>query len=207
MSSKQRNGLNFSESGKLGAIASKAIVRALKEKRIQDYLANPNKCKFCNNNIDYGRKNNIFCSHSCAASFNNKGVRKHGQLPPNCLICSAKTSYSARKYCSRECFFAGRKKESHKSITNGSVHHPYRLRNFLIETRGYGCEICKNSTWMNKPIPIELDHIDGNSSNNFVENLRLLCCNCHAQTETYKGKNVGQGRAKRRQRYREGKSY
>lgn len=36
-----------------------------------------------------------------------------------------------------------------------------------------------------------MDHIDGNTENNVKENLRLLCCNCHALTSTYKGKNIG----------------
>lgn len=36
-----------------------------------------------------------------------------------------------------------------------------------------------------------MDHIDGNTENNDKSNLRLLCCNCHALTPTYKGKNIG----------------
>lgn len=47
----------------------------------------------------------------------------------------------------------------------------------------------------------------GRSDNNILENLRLVCPNCHALTPTYKGKNAGNGRAKRRQRYIDGKSY
>jgi hypothetical protein len=62
-------------------------------------------------------------------------------------------------------------------------------KRFLIQERGHGCEICSYATWCNKPIPIELDHIDGNADNNVRENLRLICPNCHAQTDTYKSKN------------------
>jgi 5-methylcytosine-specific restriction endonuclease McrA len=42
---------------------------------------------------------------------------------------------------------------------------------------------------MEKPAPIELDHINGNHHDNRLENLRILCPNCHAQTDTYRGKN------------------
>ena len=51
------------------------------------------------------------------------------------------------------------------------------------------CECCGITEWNGKPAPIELDHIDGNRYNNTIENLRILCPNCHAQTDTYRGKN------------------
>lgn len=42
---------------------------------------------------------------------------------------------------------------------------------------------------MGQPIPLELDHIDGNHQNNALQNLRLLCPNCHALTPTFRDKN------------------
>ncbi len=48
------------------------------------------------------------------------------------------------------------------------------------------------SRFMNgRPIPLELDHINGRRDDNRLDNLRILCPNCHAQTETYRGKNIG----------------
>ena len=53
----------------------------------------------------------------------------------------------------------------------------------------YKCSNCKRTKWLGKNIPLELDHIDGNPSNNNLKNLRLLCPNCHALTPTYRGRN------------------
>ena len=61
----------------------------------------------------------------------------------------------------------------------------------LVAEKGHRCEVCSNDKWNGKPIPIELDHIDGDPENNDKANLRLICPNCHAQTETYKGRNIG----------------
>jgi 5-methylcytosine-specific restriction endonuclease McrA len=51
------------------------------------------------------------------------------------------------------------------------------------------CALCNGTHWLGQPIPLELDHIDGNRHNNSLSNLRMLCPNCHALTPTYRGKN------------------
>lgn len=53
------------------------------------------------------------------------------------------------------------------------------------------CAICgQSSTWNNKPLQFVLDHIDGDASNGFRDNLRLICPNCDSQLETFKSKNA-----------------
>ena len=81
------------------------------------------------------------------------------------------------------------------------------LRNYLIRKLGNQCSICDITTWRGKPVPLVMDHEDGNPDNNELKNLRLVCCNCDAQLPTYKAKNTGNGRHYRRQRYAQGKSY
>lgn len=62
-------------------------------------------------------------------------------------------------------------------------------RKILVEKYGYKCAECKNSNWNKKELTLQVDHIDGNNTNDAIENLRLLCPNCHSQTDTYCKRN------------------
>lgn len=47
-----------------------------------------------------------------------------------------------------------------------------------------------SGSWNNKELKLDLDHINGDPTDNRLDNLRFLCPNCHSQTNTYKGKNI-----------------
>jgi len=67
-----------------------------------------------------------------------------------------------------------------------------KLRQRLLQdgVKSKLCESCKLFVWNDQPIPLELDHIDGDKTNNELNNLRMLCPNCHAQTDHYRGRNM-----------------
>lgn len=82
-----------------------------------------------------------------------------------------------------------------ESIINGEYHQPYkgtRLKMRLIEAghKEHRCEHCGLTEWLGKPIPLQLHHKDGNHNNNTIDNLELLCPNCHSLTDTYAGRNI-----------------
>jgi 5-methylcytosine-specific restriction endonuclease McrA len=64
-----------------------------------------------------------------------------------------------------------------------------RLRRRIILEQNGKCNHCGIDKWNDKPIVLELEHIDGNHSNNERENLEAICPNCHSQTDTWRGKN------------------
>jgi 5-methylcytosine-specific restriction endonuclease McrA len=74
------------------------------------------------------------------------------------------------------------------------VHAKARLlKEGLLKALCYECGI---SDWRGKPLSLQIDHINGNSKDWRLENLRILCPNCHSQTETYCGKNIRKRRKK-----------
>lgn len=73
-------------------------------------------------------------------------------------------------------------------LSNQHTIQSHKLKKRLIK-EGYfthKCNECNLSIWRNKKISLELHHIDGNHKNNQLDNLTLLCPNCHAQTANYR---------------------
>lgn len=76
-------------------------------------------------------------------------------------------------------------------LSNEFPIQSYSLKNRLVREGifTWRCNKCGGTEWMGLPIPLELEHRDGNSKNNSLDNLELLCPNCHAQTPTYRSRN------------------
>ena len=84
------------------------------------------------------------------------------------------------------------KKKLDDVFTGKSHLVTHQLRSRLISEgyKEYKCEECGIDEWNGKRIGLELDHISGVRSDNSLENLRLLCPNCHSQTHTFRGRNI-----------------
>lgn len=76
-------------------------------------------------------------------------------------------------------------------LTNLRPISSFKLKNKLINSKlkSLCCERCLAVEWLGSPIPTELHHIDGNHENNHLNNLQILCRNCHALTTNFSGKN------------------
>jgi hypothetical protein len=125
-----------------------------------------------------------------------------------CLFCNTLVKRAADFYCDNKCQRGLQWKTTlDKITTNQSVENIGQARRYFKEKFPHSCMLCNSSLWTGQPIPLLIDHIDGNSENWFLTNLRKICPNCDALLPTFKSRNKGKGRAYRRARYAAGKSY
>ena len=177
------------------------------------------KCLQCSRSTT----NPKFCSRSCSATYNNslrvKIARGYKVKCKNCktviyripgshCVVVKRGEVVSNHFCNNSCQAEYSIKLSQKRVrATKEANTSADARRYLLQKHGHKCAICGRTTWNKEPIPLELDHKNGDSTNGKISNLRLICPNCHAQTPTYKGRNKGNGRHYRRQRYKEGKSY
>ena len=85
----------------------------------------------------------------------------------------------------------GPKRPINDYLSNKQTITSYKLKLRLLNDNifDYKCYQCNNTHWLGKQIPLELHHINGNSKDNTINNITLLCPNCHAFTSNYRSKN------------------
>jgi len=162
------------------------------------YEQNAAKCRFCGTSLPYIKRVNKFCNHSCAAK--STGKRPDPDTRVNCLRCESPIVGTGKVYCSIQCShrhktekFVARFLSNTSTVGSGSLP---AIRRYLIRIRGESCEECgwAITHTVTGNVPLEVDHRDGNYSNNQVENLRLICPNCHSLTPNFRNLNKGHGR-------------
>jgi hypothetical protein len=178
------------------------------EERIRLYNENPKLCLGCNRPLAYEKKKNDFCCHRCYGlyKYGKKMIYPDETPDKYCLQCGKELVGRNKRsniFCDKKCERLYKKllksKEKMISFNNGELSDE-RARNFFRKITDKICSICGLSEWNGLPIPLVVDHIDGNCDNNFPSNFRFVCCNCDAQLDTYKSKNKGNGRAYRRKK-------
>lgn len=149
---------------------------------------------------------NDLCSYGCGqiARFKNKSDSlmcddDHNKCPENRRKNreKLKTCYESGKIDAKKIYENKSKEAKERMNWNKGLFTGTKFeygcggnhKGLLIQERGHKCEECGSTEWLNKPITLELEHIDGDNQNNIKENLKLLCPNCHSYTDTWKGKN------------------
>jgi 5-methylcytosine-specific restriction endonuclease McrA len=156
------------------------------------------KCLSCNKDFQvYGNRKyqSVVCSRSCSHSY-FKRRKTDSRIISTCRNCNKEIKKYVRKgvYCSNACRDMYVNTELLSKFKQGKLTQRPTLRKILSKERGYNCAICKISNYNNNPITLQVNHIDGICTNNFPENLELLCPNCHSQSDTFGGRNKGKGR-------------
>lgn len=151
-------------------------------------------------------RNNRFCSRSCSAKVTNAQSPRRARIVRQCVQCHRDT-YNF-KYCGRDDCVNPYSYEQYikawltgnetGSLNNGEPTSFVRrwVRN-RDENKCIQCGWCEIHPVTGR-VPLAMDHIDGNASNNRPENLRMLCPNCHSLTPTFGNLNRGRGRGSRR---------
>lgn len=187
-------------SGHQGQLKSRETLKGKVKEYVQKYNDDPKLCLHCNQPIPYDKRQNNYCSQTCSAIVNNSKREYKAKEPFGfCRGCdSGLFKRWQTDFCSLMCQAKYRTANKIKDWLAGlikttkSIVHAY-----LITTFGYKCAVCECVDHCGKPLSLEIDHTDGNPSNNSPSNLRFICPNCHSQTAFYKGRNKGNGRKSR----------
>lgn len=190
-----------------GRFCSELCARGFSTKNEANYEKEAS-CKKCGKSFMVNKRaaaSNVLCPNCRLKS----KPHKQKDSPQRCCKMCGKTELRGRsQFCSKLCIsqyrWQARCLQIHAAgefkygLTNNAIPKRY-----MIHTSGHRCMICGQTEWMGKPVPLVLDHIDGNSDNYKLSNLQLVCGNCDMQLPTYKSKNKNSGNTSRSKRRRE----
>lgn len=148
------------------------------------------KCIKCDREHDGSFGSGKYCSRGCANSrVRNEDVKqkiREGVLKADYLTndewkqkVSIANKSEEKKLKSKQTF---------REKRNYDTAHIFSIKKWIKEERGNKCEECGVEEWNGKKLTMEIDHIDGNKNNNNLDNLKVLCPNCHSQTPTWRKK-------------------
>ena len=169
-----------------------------------------------------GQSKYRFCSVKCSRCFSTKEKRQEinkrvsikmggtGEISKytQCQKCDCELKGSQKKFCSNKCQMAKLMDDTVDSFINGVIPQSKGfyinlnkgIRRYLISLSDGKCSKCGwcEVNVKSGKVPLQIDHIDGNPLNNSIDNLRVLCPNCHSLTPTFGRLNVRHGLAHRR---------
>ena len=182
-----------------------------RERALRNYYDNPNYCHNCNNIIVVGKNDTVsdtrkkkFCNLQCSFEYSRNNINsKYNRV---CEICGEKICHENKSGLCASCLKEEKDKEKiqkwkETGDTGCGVSSTLRncIRDYIFEKQNKQCAICNiDAKWNGKDLHFVLDHIDGDASNNFEYNMRLLCPNCDSQLDTYKSRNRNSARTHRK---------
>jgi hypothetical protein len=153
-------------------------------------------CPKCNTEHNKG---GIFCSRKCANSrvFSDESKRKKSIATIEHWKHLTDEQREEKNQIYRELSYKSSKKFAESLLTQDwdVIGVQGRRLRVILEQDGK-CNNCGISHWNDKRITLEYEHKDGNNQNNSRENVEALCPNCHSQTTTWRGRNIGKGQQK-----------
>jgi Zn finger protein HypA/HybF involved in hydrogenase expression len=155
------------------------------------------KCDYgCNEEAKFKLKNGKNCCNSSA----NKcaGMRAKNSNGLKGAYKEGKKEITFNNKHRERSILTKKEKAKNRFLTTNSNLSNHAIKKILLETLNHEdkCDECGISDWHGSKLTLQLDHIDGNNSNNEISNLRLLCPNCHSLTDTYCGKSINTGKLK-----------
>ena len=158
------------------------------------------KCENCKNEHIGNYGSGRFCSRKCARSFSTKSKREVINYKVSLTLRGRPlgaasgwaTPGEARDRAISNSIQTRRKKMQERIDSSPTNELPKRLRLAkLLSECHHKCEKCgQGELWNGEKLTLQEDHADGNSQNNLRKNLRMLCPNCHTQTETWGTRNM-----------------